>query len=215
MHTWNLLSFRNCKLRNKIYGRFTVSRSCKAFKTLVTLITLRWQVTCWHFWKMSVGYSGSSRFLPMFSHPWATLIVEACRSGFSYSLSKEWISSWKTQVTGKRAGGDEVSLLENACWVHWRPWLLCQGKLHGQELLKSGRNCKAETLFLTPSQRQHPFWKMVSMLDSCPTHPLIYLLWPSLSPSLGQNIPQKCVQAPPSSRCCCSRANPIQRCVSE
>lgn len=134
--------FHFCKLRNKIYGRFTVSRSCKAFKTLVTLITFRWQVICWHFWKMSVGYSGSSRFLPMFSHPWATLIVEDCRSGFSYSLLKEWISSWKTQVTGKRVGGDEVSLLENGCWVHWRRWLLCQGKLHGQELLNMGETAK-------------------------------------------------------------------------
>lgn len=83
-----------CKLRSKIYDRFTVSRSYEAFKTFVTLITFRWQATYWHFWKTSVGYSGFSRFIPMFSQPWAALLAESWRSGFSYGVYKGRISSW-------------------------------------------------------------------------------------------------------------------------
>lgn len=51
-----------------------------------------------------------------------------------------------------------------------------QSALHGQVLLDSGRNHRAEILFLTPSKRQCPFWKMVSMFDSSPTCPLVSLL---------------------------------------
>lgn len=189
--------FNFCKLRNEVYDKFTASRSCKAFKTFVTLVTFIWQVTCWHFWEMSVGYSGSSRFLPVFSQPWATLTVEACRSVFFYGLSEEWISSWKSQMTGKwEAGGRGISVRKQVLGAQGWPLR----KLHGRELLESGRNRRAETLFLTLSQRQCPFWKVVFTFDSSPTClPLICLLYPTISPSLGQNTPQKRVQVPPCS----------------
>lgn len=197
------------KLRNKIYEKFTVSRSCEAFKTFVTLVTFRCQVTFQHFWKMSVGYSGSSRFLPVFSQPWATLIVEAFRSGFSYGLSEEWVSYWKTQVTGKRGvRGRGISIGKPVLGAQGQQ-LLCQRKPQGQELLNSGRNRRAEILFLMPSQRQCPFWKMVAMFDLSPTYPpLICHLSPSVPPSLRQNTPQKCVQAPPSSQVSLLKSEP-------
>lgn len=192
----------------------TVSRACKAFKTFVILVTFRWEVTCWRFWKMLFGFSGSSRFLPMFRHPWATPIAEVCRSGFSCGLSEEWISSWKTQVSGKGAGGRwDVSIIKPVLGAQGRQ-LLSQRKPHGEELIDSGRDRRAEILFLTHSHRQFPFWNMVSLLDlSLVYAPLFCLLSLSVSPSLGQNTLEKHAQAPPSSHVLLP--NPVQCCVSE
>lgn len=142
--------FHFCIVRTKIYDRFTVFRSCWKFKTFAAPITFWWQVMCWHFWKTSVGYSRFNSFLPMFSQPWATLTVEPCRSGFSYDLCKEWISSWKSQLTGKREHvrqGISSRKLVLSAQGHHLPW---HRRPHRVGLW-------AQVLFLTPLQRQRLF----------------------------------------------------------